>query len=218
MTIKDNIQHIQEQINEIQASACLIAVTKSVGEAEMREVFAAGVHAFGENRVASLLEKQALLADLNDSIEWHFIGNLQTRPVKDMINTIDYLHSLDRLSLAKEIQKRAIKTINCFLQVNVSGETSKSGFAPEKVIEAIETLANYDKIRIVGLMTMAPFDASDDELHHYFAQLKALQLQIAEKGYAHAPCQDLSMGMSQDYSIALAEGATYIRVGTALYQ
>lgn len=218
MTIKENIQQIESKIQSLQSNAKLIAVTKSVGEQEMREVFNAGVTAMGENRVPSLLEKQAVLADIQKEIEWHFIGNLQTRPVKDMINQIDYLHSLDRMKLAKEIQKRAVKPVKCFLQVNVSGEDSKSGFSPDQVIEVVGELAGYDKIIIVGLMTMAPIDATDSELHEYFAKLKETQTKVAEKGFAHAPCTELSMGMSQDYHIALEEGATYIRVGTSLYQ
>lgn len=218
MTIKENIQHIEQTIKSKQPNAKLVAVTKSVGEEEMREVFASGIKVMGENRVPSLLEKQKALADIREEIEWHFIGNLQTRPVKDMINQIDYLHSLDRIKLAKEIQKRAEKQVKCFLQVNVSGEDSKSGFTPDEVIDVIGELATFDKILVVGLMTMAPIDASDDELREYFKTLKETQLAVANENFPHAPCTELSMGMSQDYDIALEEGATYIRVGTAIYQ
>ncbi|MBG9988200.1 YggS family pyridoxal phosphate-dependent enzyme [Aerococcaceae bacterium DSM 111176] len=218
MTIKENIQHIEQTIKSKQPNAKLVAVTKSVGEEEMREVFASGIKVIGENRVPSLLEKQKALADIREEIEWHFIGNLQTRPVKDMINQIDYLHSLDRIKLAKEIQKRAEKQVKCFLQVNVSGEDSKSGFSPDEVIDAVSELAAYDKIKIVGLMTMAPIDATEDELHNYFKLLKETQVSVANKNFSHAPCTELSMGMSQDYEIALEEGATHIRVGTALYE
>lgn len=218
MTIKENIQQIEQTIQSLQPTAKLVAVTKSVSELEMREVFAAGIKDLGENRVPSLLEKQEALADIHEEIEWHFIGNLQTRPVKDMINQIDYLHSLDRIKLAKEIQKRADKQVKCFLQVNVSGEDSKSGFSPDEVIDAVSELAAYDKIKIVGLMTMAPIDATEDELHNYFKLLKETQVSVANKNFSHAPCTELSMGMSQDYEIALEEGATHIRVGTALYE
>ncbi|MBG9982717.1 YggS family pyridoxal phosphate-dependent enzyme [Aerococcaceae bacterium DSM 111020] len=218
MSIKQNVQQINKNIQEINANAQLVAVTKYVGEEEMRELLEAGMCHFGENRVAALREKQSLLEDVSDSIQWHFIGNLQTRAVKDVINQIDYLHSLDRLKLAKEIQKRANHTIQCFLQVNVSGEESKSGIHPAQIDEIIEQMAAFDKIHINGLMTMAPIDATDSELQEYFAELKSLQENIAAKKIPHAPCTELSMGMSRDYLIALEEGATYVRIGSALYQ
>ena len=222
--LNKNFQAIQTQIQEATSSAerpadsvKLVAVTKTVPTDTMRDLFALGMKTFGENRTDVLVKKQAELADLTD-IEWHFIGNLQSRQVKSIINSIDYLHSLDRLSLAKEIQKRAEETVKCFVQVNVSGETSKSGFEPSELESTLEQLAAYDKIQVIGLMTMAPIDATEAELHQYFKQLKELQTSIAAQKLTHAPCTDVSMGMSQDYPIAIAEGATFIRVGSAFFQ
>lgn len=195
----------------------LIAVTKSVDTTMMRSIYENGLRHFGENRTNVLIEKQQELSDLT-SIVWHFIGNLQTRQVKDIINQVDYIHSLDRLSLAKEIDKRAETKINCFVQVNVSGEASKSGIEPDEVLEFVASLELFSNIRVVGLMTMAPFNATDEALHHYFKTLKSLQTFVAEQEWLHAPCTELSMGMSQDYSIAVEEGATFVRVGTALFE
>ncbi|MGX7107774.1 YggS family pyridoxal phosphate-dependent enzyme [Hutsoniella sourekii] len=215
--INQSVQAAQEQANN-QEAVKVVAVTKTVEAVTMRQLFDLGIHRFGENRDQVLLAKQEALADISDQIEWHFIGRLQSRKVKSIINQIDYLHSLDRLSLAKEIQKRADQPVKCFLQVNVSGEASKAGFAPEEVVSAIESLAPYDKVQIVGLMTMAPYEASERDLHRYFADLKQLQEKLAQLKLPYAPCQDLSMGMSRDYPIAIAEGATYVRIGTAFFQ
>ena len=195
----------------------LVAVSKTVGADQIQALYDLGQRHFGENRYPTLLEKQATLAQTAPDIVWHFIGRVQTRQVKEFINQIDFLHALDRFDLAKEIQKRADHPIKCFLQVNVSGEESKTGYEPEQVFAAIEQLAPYDKIEIVGLMTMAPADALEGELHFFFKTLKHLQLLVQEAGYPHAPCTELSMGMSQDYTIATEEGASFLRVGSALF-
>lgn len=195
----------------------LVAVSKTVGADQIQALYDLGQRHFGENRYPALLEKQAALAQTAPDIVWHFIGRVQTRQVKEFINQIDYLHALDRFDLAKEIQKRADQPIKCFLQVNVSGEESKTGYEPEQIFAAIEQLAPYDKIEIVGLMTMAPADALEGELHFFFKTLKHLQLLVQEAGYPHAPCTELSMGMSQDYTIATEEGASFLRVGSALF-
>lgn len=196
----------------------VVAVTKTVSPEIIANLIDLGVKAFGENRSDVLIEKQAALGDLNEPIEWHFIGRLQSRQVKTMINTIDYLHSLDRLSLAKEIQKRAEETVRCFVQVNVSGEESKAGFEPETLKETLEALATFDKIQVVGLMTMAPYDASEEDLHIYFNELKRLQVEMANLSLAHAPCHEVSMGMSQDFPVAIAEGASIVRIGSAFFE
>lgn len=141
---------------------------------------------------------------------------MQTRKVKQVIDKIDYLHSLDRISLADEIEKRATRIVNCFVQVNVSGEESKHGLQPEEVIPFIEQLSQYSRIRVVGLMTMAPNTEDLEVVRNVFKNLKKLQLEVEKNGYVHAPCHDLSMGMSNDYEIAVEEGATYVRIGTAL--
>ena len=199
------------------ADVTMIGVTKSVGIEEAAELVQLGVQNLAENRVDKLLEKKAGLEKFND-IQWHLIGNLQRRKVKLIINEIDYFHALDSLSLAKEIQKRATKVIRCFVEVNITGEESKHGFRKEDVLPFIQELADLDKIQIVGLMTMAPFGASEEVLHATFRELKELQMTVNEKHLSFAPCTELSMGMSNDFPIAVEEGATFIRIGTALFR
>ncbi|MBG9980220.1 YggS family pyridoxal phosphate-dependent enzyme [Facklamia sp. DSM 111018] len=213
--LKQNLTNIQSKIGE--KDVTLIAVTKFVDAETTRQVYQAGINNLAENRTDKFLQKKEALSNLAPDIKWHFIGHLQSRQVKLIINEVDYLHSLDRVSLAKEIQKRANHPVNCFLQVNISGEESKGGFEPSQVVTVIEDLAKYDKVVVIGLMTMAPIDASPVQLHEIFGELRNLQKEIASKKLSYAPCQELSMGMSRDYEIALEEGATFIRVGTAIY-
>lgn len=211
--VKPKLEEIKSELNKIQPGIEIIAVTKQVGVERTKEAIQSGIRHLGENRPEGLAEKhQAISEDVN----WHYIGNLQTRKVKEVIDSIDYLHSLDRLSLAKEVQKRASHTINCFVQVNVSQEQSKSGILPEETVGFVESLEMYDKIRVVGLMTMAPNIEDEEVIRNVFKGLKTLQLQIAEKQWKHAPCTECSMGMSNDYLIAAQEGATFVRIGTAL--
>lgn len=221
MGIIENRNHIW---NEIQA-ACdkknrsakgvnLIAVTKYVSNETTKEAVLAGVEHIGENRVEGLLSKKEFLEGA--SVKWHFIGTLQTRKVKDIIHHVDYIHSLDRISLAKEIQKRAEKHISCFVQVNIAEEDSKHGLGVKEVLPFVDKLKDYDRIKVAGLMTMAPFTDDESLIRSVFSTLKQLQLEIQKKELAYAPCTELSMGMSNDYVIAVEEGATFIRIGTNL--
>ncbi|QKE73110.1 YggS family pyridoxal phosphate-dependent enzyme [Arthrobacter citreus] len=219
MTVKQNYERISEQINAAKARAnrndevTLIAVTKQVSVDVAKEAIAAGIHQLGENRFEGLQDKQD---QIQSDVVWHFIGSLQTRKVKDIIHTIDYLHSLDRLSLAEEIQKRATVPLKCFLQVNVSGEESKHGIAPGDVIDFARQLSEFDKIQVVGLMTMAPFTEDEGIIRSSFKGLKQLQEKVQNLHITNIPCSELSMGMSNDFEIAIEEGATFIRIGTDL--
>lgn len=220
-TLKRNMTTIQQLISKnktINQEVTLIAVTKYVDSDTIRKLYELGIRHFGENRSEELLKKQSDLADISDDIVWHFIGQLQRRPVRKMINQISYLHSLDRLSLIKEVNKRANSPIDSFLQVNISGEEQKTGFEAGEIMDVIKNLVDYPNVRIVGLMTMAPYGASSEQLHQIFGRLKQLQEQIKEMNLVNAPCTDLSMGMSNDFEIAIQEGATMVRIGTALYQ
>ena len=141
---------------------------------------------------------------------------MQTRKVRDVINHVDYFHALDRESLAKEIEKRAEDKVNCFVQVNVSGEESKHGLTSHETIEFIKGLEKYSKINVIGLMTMAPFVEDEDVLRNCFKKLRQLRDEVKELNLDYAPCEYLSMGMSNDYKIAIEEGATHVRIGTSL--
>lgn len=215
--VRDTVGRACELSRRSEDDVTLIAVTKSVGADQARKVVELGVTNLAENRVDKLLEKKQALSDFSN-ITWHLIGNLQRRKVKLIINEVDYFHALDSLRLAEEIEKRADHMIRCFVEVNVSGEESKHGIAPDELSTFIANLSDLKKVEIVGLMTMAPFDASDEELHAVFHRLKELQELIQSKNFPHAPCTELSMGMSNDYPAAIEEGATFIRVGTAIFK
>ncbi|WP_086350498.1 YggS family pyridoxal phosphate-dependent enzyme [Candidatus Enterococcus clewellii] len=222
--LADNLNEIKETIklacthaHRSETEVTLVAVTKSVDSEVAEQLAELGVEDFAENRVDKLLEKKAALKNYS-SIKWHLIGNLQRRKVKLIINNIDYFHALDSLSLAEEIQKRAEKTISCFVEVNISAEESKHGLRKEKLKDFINQLSTMDKIRVVGLMTMAPLNADDDELHTFFSELKDAQTMVREMNLPYAPCTDLSMGMSNDFPIAVEEGATFVRVGRGLFR
>jgi len=212
--IKENISVACTKAGRDQSEVTIVAVTKSVSEQRAAEVVNEGIINLGENRAEGLVQKQQNMQA--SDVSWHYIGNIQSRKVRDIVGNISYLHSLSRKSIAKEIQKRASKTINCFVQVNVSGEESKSGVTPQDLDRFINELADFDKIRVVGLMTMAPNTEDEALIRSVFKEMRALRDRLMEKNMPHAPCTELSMGMSNDYSIAIEEGATFVRIGTAL--
>lgn len=211
--INKQIETACQKVNRKMEDITLIAVTKYATIETAQEAIAAGIQDLGENRLEGFQEKYAAIGD---KVNWHFIGTLQSRKVKDLINDIDVLHSLDRKSLAKEINKRAEKTIPCFVQVNVSGEETKHGLAIDEVKPFIESLSVYEKIKVIGLMTMAPHTDDEQILRQTFRQLRTLRDEIQALELTHAPCEYLSMGMSNDYGIAIEEGATHIRIGSQL--
>lgn len=218
-SVKENLVEINSQIcnsseeSEFNTAPQVIVVTKYVTIDRAKEAYEAGLKNFGENRIEGFLEKKKHLPD--DAI-MHFIGSLQTRKVKDIINEIDYLHALDRLKLAKEIEKRAENVVKCFVQVNVSGEESKHGMSPDDVIPFIQELKDFKHIEIVGLMTMAPLTEDKIKLRQYFNQLRLLKEKVQSLNLSYAPCTELSMGMSNDFNEAILEGASYVRIGTKL--
>lgn len=199
----------QDQVN-------VIAVTKYVDVATTETLVKTGIQHIGENRVDKFLEKYQALKGYD--LTWHLIGSLQRRKVKDVINLVDYFHALDSVKLAQEIQKRAEHPIKCFLQVNISGEESKHGFAPDELDDVLAEIAQLDKIEIVGLMTMAPFEASQEELQDIFSKTHQLQKQLEKKQLKNMPFSELSMGMSRDFEVAIANGATYVRIGTSFFK
>lgn len=207
--IARNKANRQDQVN-------VIAVTKYVDVATTEALVKTGIQHIGENRVDKFLEKYQALKEYD--LTWHLIGSLQRRKVKDVINLVDYFHALDSVKLAQEIQKRAEHPIKCFLQVNISGEESKHGFAPDELDDVLAVIAQLDKIDIVGLMTMAPFEASQEELQDIFSKTHQLQKQLEKKQLKNMPFSELSMGMSRDFEVAIANGATYVRIGTSFFK
>lgn len=223
MSIAENVKNILNKVDVAKATSPysnqdvqVIAVTKYVEAEKAAQVVEAGIHHLAENRTDLFLEKYKALE--NKDITWHLIGNLQRRKVKDVINLVDYFHALDSVKLAKEIEKRAEHPIKCFLEVNISGEETKHGFAPEDIDQALAEISQLDNVEIVGLMTMAPIDADNEQLDNIFASMKQLQIEIAAKEITNIPCTELSMGMSRDYTRAIQQGATFVRIGTAFFE
>ena len=211
-----SVKRIAEKSNRLKNSVKIIAVTKYVDCETARQLVNTGIQHIGENRVDKFLEKYQALK--NENLTWHLIGSLQRRKVKDIINYVDYFHALDSIKLAQEIDKRAEHVIQCFLQVNISKEASKHGFQVEELDDVLSELEKLENIRLVGLMTMAPFEASHDELNQIFEATHQLQKELQKKQLKNMPFTDLSMGMSRDYPEAIANGATYVRIGTAFFE
>lgn len=222
MNLEQNADLVRQQVETARNKANrrdqvnVIAVTKYVDVATTEALVKTGIQHIGENRVDKFLEKYQALKDYD--LTWHLIGSLQRRKVKDVINLVDYFHALDSVKLAQEIQKRAEHPIKCFLQVNISGEESKHGFAPDELDDVLAEIAQLDKIEIVGLMTMAPFEASQEELQDIFSKTHQLQKQLEKKQLKNMPFSELSMGMSRDFEVAIANGATYVRIGTSFFK
>ncbi len=222
MNLEQNADLVRQQVETARNKANrqdkvnVIAVTKYVDVATTEALVKTGIQDIGENRVDKFLEKYQALKEYN--LTWHLIGSLQRRKVKDVINLVDYFHALDSVKLAQEIQKRAEHSIKCFLQVNISGEESKHGFAPDELDDVLAEIAQLDKIEIVGLMTMAPFEASQEELQDIFSKTHQLQKQLEKKQLKNMPFSELSMGMSRDFEVAIANGATFVRIGTSFFK
>ena len=223
--IRENIESIRKRIADAAKRAGrdadeikLIAVTKTVDVDKVEEAIAAGALDAGENKPQELARKYDVLGD---KIRWHQIGSLQTNKVKYIIDKVCMIHSLDREGLAEEIDKRASKigrVIDCLVQVNISGEESKHGMSREEVEPFVRLVAEkYPNIKIKGLMTMAPFDAERDEIKKVFRDLKELSDEINNMNIGNVEMKELSMGMTNDFEIAVEEGATMLRVGTAIF-
>lgn len=223
LSMQERIRHVESRI----AQACLrsgrrredvnvIAVTKYVSTATAREAVECGLYHVGENRWQDAEAKWNIIGS---EAVWHFIGHLQTNKVKDVVGKFAYIHSLDRMSLAKELDKHAAKlgiAVDCFIQVNVSGEQTKHGLPPEQLESFVEQLRAFPHLRIVGLMTMAPYEAEAEATRPVFRGLKQLRDRMNEKGTLGYGVDGLSMGMSGDFEVAIEEGATWVRLGTVL--
>ena len=205
-----------QKANRPENSVGIVAVTKYVDSSTAKELVKTGVQHIGENRVDKFLEKYQALKD--QDLTWHLIGTLQRRKVKDVINYVDYFHALDSVKLAEEIEKRANHTIKCFLQVNVSGEESKHGFAVEELEAVLPTLEKLKNIEIVGIMTMAPIDAGEEDLKAIFQATYKLQQGLKKKKITNMPFSEISMGMSRDFEQAIANGSTFVRIGTSFFK
>ena len=204
---------IKEFIKTIPTNITLVAATKYGDIDDLKQLYEASVFDFGENRVDSFLNKYDALNDLN--IKWHFIGHLQRNKAHLIINKIDYLHSLDSLELAKLIDKYRDKPLDCFIEVSINLEENKNGVPYYEAMGFVKECLKYKNINIVGLMMMAVSNSDEVSLHIQFRKLKELKDQINKELNISIPY--LSMGMSDDYKIAINEGATHIRLGRILF-
>ena len=200
---------IKEFINTIDDNVCIVAATKYVDASDMKELLNVGINNFGENRVDSFLKKYDELKDYD--IKWHFIGHLQRNKCKEVINKIDYLHSLDSLKLALIIDKERKTPLNTFIEVSINEEESKNGVKISDLDNFIEEVLKYKNINLVGFMMMGIASSTSDELIAQFSRLNALLDEVNKKYNLELKC--LSMGMSDDYKEAIVCGATHIRLG-----
>jgi pyridoxal phosphate enzyme (YggS family) len=224
MGIRENILELKSEIEKYSpnpAGVTLLPTTKYVDAQGVLEVVKAGCRVVGENRVQALEEKRNILEKLGEGdIEWHFIGNLQKNKVKYIAPYIEMIHSVNKISLASEIDKRAKQNnrrIKVLLEVNISKEESKEGYSIERLYEELPNLLKFENIEICGLMTMAPFTEEEKEVRKVFSDLKKLKDEL-NKTYFNGSLLELSMGMTNDYKIALSEGATILRVGSKIFK
>jgi PLP dependent protein len=207
--VRERIARAAERAGRRAEDVLLVGVSKTVDLERIEAAVAAGLRALGENRVQ---EASAKVAALGRPVPWHLIGHLQTNKVRDALELFDLVHSLDRLDLARECDRRARqrgRPMEALVQVNVGGEASKGGFEPDDVAGALEALAALDHVRVRGLMTIPPAVERAEDARAWFRALAAL-------GKRHG-LPELSMGMSADFEVAIEEGATMVRVGTAIF-
>ncbi len=204
---------IKEFLNTLPKDITLVAATKYGDVDDLKELYSNGVFNFGENRVDAFLNKYEALKDLD--IKWHFIGHLQRNKAHLVLDKIDYLHSLDSLELVKTINKYRLSPLNCFIEVSINLEENKNGVPYYEVKDFIKECLKYPNVNIVGLMMMAVANSSEESLHNQFRRLKELKDDLEKELNISLPY--LSMGMSDDYKEAIAEGATHIRLGRVLF-
>ncbi|KGF13081.1 hypothetical protein HMPREF1639_04460 [Peptostreptococcus sp. MV1] len=216
--VRSKILDASKKVNRNPEEILLLGVTKTVDVDVMEEALKCGITDVGENKPQELQRKYGLIGN---RARWHQIGTLQTNKVKYIIDKVDLIHSLDRMALAEEINKRAEKidrNIDCLVQVNISKEETKHGIFIEDLENFIRECARrFERINIVGLMTMAPDSDDEDEVRSVFRQLREVSDYIRDLSIDGVVMKDLSMGMSGDYQIAIEEGSTIVRVGTSIF-
>jgi pyridoxal phosphate enzyme (YggS family) len=214
-SIQKQIALSAEKVGRDPATVRMLAVSKKMEAEKIRVIWRLGHRLFGENRVH---EAKVKIPEMPVGGEWHFIGGLQTNKAKDAVDCFDVVESVDRLELATELQKRLElvgKKMRIMLEVNVGGEAAKHGCAPEKVEELLQEVTPLSRLEVIGLMAIPPFREDSEMARPFFSKLREIRDQLQESQGVHLP--ELSMGMSHDFSVAIAEGATIVRIGTALF-
>ncbi|MCG0276971.1 MAG: YggS family pyridoxal phosphate-dependent enzyme [Thermanaeromonas sp.] len=225
MGLKENIERVWDRVARAAGKAgrnpdeiTLVAVTKTVPPEIIREAVALGLKDLGENRVQELLKKQPLLSDLG--INWHLIGHLQRNKVKHVFNRVKLIHSLDSIELARELDKRAGSAgsvVDVLVEVNVAQESTKFGLFLEQVPSFLKEVVGFDHLRILGLMTVAPLVNDPEEVRPVFRRLRELAREVEALRLPKVEMRYLSMGMSNDFEVAIEEGSNMVRIGTAIF-
>jgi pyridoxal phosphate enzyme (YggS family) len=223
-SISENLRLVKGRIAAAAARAgrdpsevTLVAVTKNVDAGRVALAAKAGVSDFGENRVQEAAEKIPLV---DADVAWHFVGHLQRNKARDAVELFSLIHSLDSMKLAHELNRRcemADSSTDLLLQVNISGEETKFGVPPEMAKDSLLEVARYERLRVRGLMTIAPYSDDPEDARPWFSQARQLMGELGRLSISNVRMDELSMGMSGDYEVAIEEGATIIRVGTAIF-
>lgn len=216
MSIEENVREVRRRIGQacershrLPDEITLVAVTKGFETSAIRGAFDCGIRDFGENRVQEAEGKMGQLADLKPNVTWHMVGHLQSNKAKTAVDLFDIIHSIDSAKLARILSRRAQKALPVLLQVNVSGEVPKSGFAVDTVGAAFSEIRRLPNLEVIGLMTIAPIAANPEDVRPVFRKLRELRDSF---GLRH-----LSMGMSDDFEVAIEEGATMLRIGRTIF-
>jgi hypothetical protein len=218
-SIGENLKIVREPIEETlhrtgrSDEVTLVAVSKTVPVERVERALDEGIRIIGENRVQEAVQKHERIGD---RVRWHMVGHLQRNKVKKAVEIFEMIQSIDRIETAAEIQKRAQNPIDILVEINSSGEESKSGIDPENLFELIDGLLSFDKLTIRGLMTIGPFTENEDMIRKAFSLTRRKYEELVQR-YNELPIDTLSMGMSGDYRIAVEEGSNMVRLGTALF-
>ncbi len=222
ISIKDNLKRTLERIDQSvlksgrkRGEVRVVAVTKRVEANRIKEAIKCGVKILGENYIQEAKNK---ISQIQAGVEWHFIGHLQSRKARDAVELFDVIHSVDSLKLSKELNKRGEekgKRVRILLQVNLSNEESKSGLKRESVLPLVGEVSELKSLILEGFMMMPPFFADPENVRPFFRDLRVLRDEISNK--TSLPLKELSMGMSHDFEVAIEEGSTMVRVGTAIF-
>ena len=217
--IRETIQRTAQQCGRDPDDICLVAATKTVTCAQLEEAFAAEIRHFGENRLQEAQTKMAQFGP-REGLAWHFIGRIQRRKLKAIVGRFCLVHSVESLDQAQEFDRLAAQSSiqqDVLLQVNVGEERNKGGFSVAGLQQALPDLDQLAHLRIRGLMALPPWTEDPEDSRPYFARLRVLRDDCAQRSLSRIQLKDLSMGMSHDYHIAIQEGATLVRIGTAIF-
>ena len=217
MQVRKNIEAACQKAGRNPEEVTLIAVSKTKPVPMLEEAYQAGSRDFGENKVQEIMDKYPVLPD---DIRWHMIGHLQRNKVKYIVDKVSLVHSVDSLRLAEEISRQAEKKqteLDILVEVNIAQEESKFGTSRAEAAQLVEEIAKLPCIHVKGLMTIAPFVEHPEENRKYFRQIKELSVDIEKKNLDNVSMSVLSMGMTNDYMVAVEEGATMVRVGTGIF-